>query len=103
MQSGQDAPSSRAIAVPRSTPKAFPIQPSAGNRAAATPSWPSEAQLLQAAQASLRSNPRRALALAREHEQRFPKGALAQEREVITIEALSQLGRADDARDRSDV
>jgi len=62
---------------------------------------PTEADLLQSAQAALRSNPGRALALAREHQRRFPNGALAQEREVIAIEALSKLGRTDDARSRA--
>jgi len=95
-------PSSQAPAVLRSAPKAPVIPPRSGSARTTTPSAPSEAQLLQAAQALLRNDPRRALALAREHERRFPNGALAQEREVITIEALGRLGRERDARARAD-
>jgi hypothetical protein len=62
----------------------------------------SEAQLLQRAQSALKDNPEGALALAREHRRRFPQGALAQEREVIMIEAMSRLGRIDEARKRSE-
>jgi hypothetical protein len=40
------------------------------------------------------------LSLTREHARRFPQGALAQEREVIAIEALSRLGRTEAARQR---
>jgi hypothetical protein len=69
---------------------------------AAQPSGPSEAELLAQAQAALRSNPAHALALTREHKRRFPGGVLAQEREVIAIEALSRLGREHEARGRAD-
>lgn len=62
----------------------------------------SEAELLQAAQSALRTNPRRALALVREHQRRFPRGALAQEREVIAIEALKRSGRAAEAGERAE-
>jgi hypothetical protein len=60
----------------------------------------SEISLLQAAKAALRDDPAAALALADRHARRFDAGALAQEREVIAIEALVALGRAADARDR---
>lgn len=61
-----------------------------------------EHQLLRAARAALERDPARALALTQEHKRRFPAGMLAQEREVIAIEALSRLGRSDDARSRAD-
>jgi hypothetical protein len=57
--------------------------------------------LLQDAQDALRSDPARALALANQHAQRAPRGALAQEREVIAIEALVKLGRRGEARQRA--
>ena len=69
----------------------------------ATPSQPaeSEAAFLERARATLATNPTRALALANLHRSRYPSGVLAQEREVIAIEALKRLGRADDAARRS--
>jgi hypothetical protein len=60
-----------------------------------------EAQLLERAQASLARRPAEALRLTREHEARFPRGALVQEREVIAIEALERLGRAGAAKARA--
>ena len=64
-------------------------------------SGPSESALLAQAQAALQSNPSRALALTREHKRRFPNGALAQEREVIAIEALKRMGDGESARKRA--
>jgi hypothetical protein len=61
----------------------------------------SEIALLDAAQDALPSDPAAALVLADRHAARFPHGALAQEREVIAIEAMSRLGRIDDARRRA--
>jgi hypothetical protein len=102
----QPPPESEPIATPE--PEASEVAPAPSvthvpKRGSDVPtsSGVSEADLLQSAQAALRSNPRRALALTREHRRRFPNGALAQEREVIAIEALSKLGRTDDARGRA--
>ncbi|MCC6215181.1 MAG: hypothetical protein IT376_09950 [Polyangiaceae bacterium] len=82
-----------------------PPQPQAGTSpsAAAKPanSGAAEVSLLATAQAALRSDPSRALALVSEHERRFPHGALVQEREVVRIEALRRLGKAGEARDRA--
>jgi hypothetical protein len=61
----------------------------------------SEVALLQSAQDALSSNPPAALSFAARHAARFPQGALAQEREVIAIEALLGLGRRDEARARA--
>jgi hypothetical protein len=61
-----------------------------------------EAALLEQARALLSRAPARALALTREHRRRFPHGALAEEREVITIEALKLLGRERAASDEAD-
>lgn len=80
-------------------------RPSAPKRAAPRPrahtaERHSEAELLERAQAALATRPKDALALTREHQRRFPRGLLVQEREVIAIEALSRLGqrRAADAK-----
>jgi hypothetical protein len=62
----------------------------------------SEAELLEQARSALRSDPSRALARANEHRSRFPGGALIQEREVIAIKALRQLGRASEADRRAE-
>jgi hypothetical protein len=60
-----------------------------------------EAALLQRAQAALARDPARALGLTQEHQRRFPHGSLAQEREVIAIEALERLGDERAARQRA--
>ena len=61
-----------------------------------------EVKLLQGAQGSLASDPAQTLALCAEHARRFPNGLMAQEREVLAIEALAQTGRMDEARARAD-
>ena len=66
------------------------------------PAQPSEAELLEQARSALKSDPARALARANEHRSRFPGGALVQEREVIAIKALRQLGRSAEADRRAD-
>jgi len=66
-----------------------------------SPPKDTEFSLLEQAQRALGGDPRRALDLADRDERQFPVGALAQEREVIAIEALAELGRADEARARA--
>ncbi|MBX3269039.1 MAG: hypothetical protein KF729_02190 [Sandaracinaceae bacterium] len=62
-----------------------------------------ELDVLRRSQDALRTDPSGALALAREHERRFgPAATLAQEREVVAIDALVRLGRSADARARAD-
>ncbi len=60
-----------------------------------------EVKLLQRAQDALRSRPAEALALADAHARRAPRGLLAEEREVIAIDALVRLGRTSEARNRA--
>lgn len=67
------------------------------------PSTDTEFSLLEQAQRALRSDPQRALELTVRDAKRHPSGALAQEREVIAIEALAKLGRIDEARARARV
>lgn len=73
--------------------------PPSAKRAAKLPgSLAEEAAALAAAQRALASSPANALALLREHATKFPRGALAEERYVFTIEALVALSRPADAR-----
>lgn len=60
-----------------------------------------ETTLLEQARAALRGRPATALELTHRHRARFPEGALAEEREVIAIEALERLGRKQAARARA--
>jgi len=60
-----------------------------------------EIQLLQRAQDALGGSPARALDLLNQHAARFPGAGLGQEREVIAVDALVRLGRADEARARA--
>jgi outer membrane protein assembly factor BamD (BamD/ComL family) len=50
----------------------------------------------------LAQNPKEALAKLEEHARRFPNGTLAQEREVMAIDALLRLGRRADAESRAE-
>ena len=61
-----------------------------------------ELVLVQKAQGALRSDPADALAAATEHLRQFPSGQLAQEREVVAIEALVALGRGEEAAARAE-
>lgn len=98
-----------ALAVPAepAAPAALPGE-SAASAKAPVPSKPlhaaapSEADLLEQARVALKSDPARALARANEHRQRFPGGALIQEREVIAIKALRALGRTSEADARAE-
>jgi hypothetical protein len=66
------------------------------------PAQLSEAELLEQARSALKADPARALLRANQHAARFPGGALVQEREVIAIKALRQLGRTAEADKRSE-
>jgi hypothetical protein len=92
------APSTSAVPVaPSGSPSAGSSHP---NGVSARPAE-SEAELLERARGALASSPARALALTEQHRTRFPSGVLAQEREVIAIEALKRLGRTDEAARRA--
>jgi hypothetical protein len=62
-----------------------------------------ETRLLDAAKSALAVRPAETRRLVDEHERRFPDGHLAQEREVIAIEALTRTGQQDEARARGAV
>jgi hypothetical protein len=88
----EDAP-----AKPSATATAGPTRTETGGaRSSVVP----EDQLLERARRALASDPNRALALTREHARTYPNGVLAQEREVIAIEALKRLGRSSEADSR---
>jgi hypothetical protein len=110
------APSDAPAAATPTAPVELPVEPAAApavsselpakrKRAsvprAATAPRPDEAALLRKAQAALQQSPARALELTRRHQASFPQGVLAQEREVIAIEALRRLGRHDAAQARA--
>jgi hypothetical protein len=61
---------------------------------------PSELRLLTRARDQLSKNPEQALASCRQHQRLYPNGQLAEEREVLLIEALSRLNRDREAGQR---
>jgi len=82
--------------VPQIAPA--PPQPSAAPTASAR-TLSDEMALLQEAQRELQAgHADRALALLREHEQRYAAGTLIEEREAARVLALCRLGRTDEAR-----
>ena len=97
--SAADPVPSGAAAEAASVASANTIAPSA--RKAPSPDAFSEAALLEQARHALSSAPATALALTAQHATRFPHGVLAQEREVIAIEALRRLHRTSEAERRA--
>lgn len=83
-------------------PASSETAPSAARPAIAPPFRPaeSEAEFLERARGALSQSPAAALSLANQHRARFPAGVLAEEREVIAIEALKRLGRTAEAERR---
>lgn len=61
---------------------------------------PSELGLLRDARLALHSSPAQALALTEQHRMLYPRGAMAQERELIAISALASMGRRSAALSR---
>lgn len=98
-------PASKPLAAPAPEPAAEPaaaVAPNQPVRPAKEPAavW-DEPQLIEKARKALAADPRRALALAQEHQRRFPVGALGVEREVIALEALARLGQTSEAKRRA--
>lgn len=79
-----------------------PVAPTAGTAKAGAGQrvTPSELALLTRARDALATNPERTLALCQQHQQAYPEGRLAQEREVLSIEALERLRRDTEAGQR---
>jgi hypothetical protein len=92
----------RAAATPTSSTSHKPPRVGSAGLVSELP-LPSEDELsvLRRAQESLAANPAQALALSGRHEREFTDGALAQEREVIAIDALLRLGRDAEAAARA--
>jgi hypothetical protein len=90
--------------LPTLAPSAQPRAKSAPPPAASAPeaAGESDLSLLRRAQGTLGSDPAGALALCGTHERTFPRSPYAQEREVMTIEALIRLGRRSEAESRAD-
>lgn len=59
-----------------------------------------EMRLVQEARSIVASQPAAALSLLDQHRQRYPQGALREEREAYAIEALHALGRTDEVERR---
>jgi hypothetical protein len=88
-------------AVSASAPSAGVGRAQAEPTATARDAQATEAQLLQRARAALASDPALALKLTQIHKARFAAGQLAQEREVIAIDALERLNRGAEAKQRA--
>ena len=104
------APRSAVVASPPpafSTPEVPPSEAPASSASATgaarsfanhSASGVAEVALLSRANLALKSDPAQALSLTAQHRQQFPTGNLAQERDVIAIEALLALGEIERAR-----
>jgi len=98
--SDEEAPADEAsVRLETSERRGYPV-PSARSTRPTVDALPAEAELLARAQRLVRSDPSAALRVVRSHAVRFPRSRLAEEREVLMIEALSRLGRDDAARRR---
>ncbi len=92
-----------ATSEPETSEEAEPTapEPAAPHKPTTARAKPSEASLLSQAQQALKKDPKRALALTREHKRLYPNGKLSQEREVIAIEALSRLDQKNRAQQKA--
>jgi hypothetical protein len=86
---------------PPSPPASAAVARSGGNGSVAEESIVAEARILERARGALAFDPSRTLEVCREHERQFPKGQLKEERELLELRALSQLGRYTLARERA--
>jgi hypothetical protein len=96
------APSATSTAAPPPSAEAPPEHPKAPAPSARATPPRSETVILGDAQKALATNPQATLRYCAEHAKHHPRGALSQEREVLTIEALVRLGRHAEARARAD-
>jgi hypothetical protein len=61
-----------------------------------------EVPLIDAGRSELATSPSRALATLETHRREFPRGQLAAEREFLAVQALVQMNRIEDAKQRAD-
>jgi hypothetical protein len=66
------------------------------------PNAGAELRMLTEAQDALPADPAKALAICNDAARRFPSGAFGQEREALAIQALTGLGKTDEAHKRAD-
>ena len=91
-----------AMVVQQPAVEGFPLDaPSAPAPATTSAQLELEEDLLERATRALRTDPQAALAVAEAHRRSYAAGRLAQEREVIAIQALAKLKRFDAARARA--
>ena len=95
-----------AVVVEPAPPLVKKLPATAAARATAHSAIPAAAEeelrLLERANEALAYSPAQALALAEQHQRRFPVSIMDQERELIAITALDRLGRAVEARTRAE-
>ncbi|MBX3192296.1 MAG: hypothetical protein KF819_35225 [Labilithrix sp.] len=84
------------VTAPKAVDAAAPASASAEARDPAE-----EMKLLRRAQDALASSPAEALARCEEHAKTYPRGGLAEEREVLAVDALLRLGRRSEAESRA--
>lgn len=91
-----------ASALPAASASAAPVEPRPAGADALRSDLAEERALLEMGRTALaRGNHDAALEATRRHERAFPRGRLSEERELIAIQALSGLGRRDEARTRA--
>jgi hypothetical protein len=98
---GTVAPPVEAPEKPAPSPAVAATGSVVASRSAPSIAKPSETELVGDARRALPGDASRALRLTSEHAKLYPRGALAEEREVIAIEALAALGRKGEARARA--
>jgi hypothetical protein len=92
-EAGPDARASR--------PEVAPMR-SVASAGSSAGSLDEEVALIARARSAVRSNPAEALELLRSHAQRYPRGKLVMERQLVEIEALQHAGRTQEARSRAE-
>jgi len=102
LEAAAPAPLESVAPTPSALPRGTQEKPGENQRSDVAAKRTGEAALLERARRALGSDPALSLALVRRHRSEFPNGVLRQEREVIGIEALRRLGRADEASRKAD-
>jgi hypothetical protein len=95
------SPEASVVSLPAPAPAPRPSTTTTTKVESVAPAPPEATLLSRAHNELLSGSPERALATTAEHARAYPRGALAQERDVIAIEALVKLGRRDEARRRA--
>lgn len=88
-----DVACSSPVTAPSAARRARPAHASVRSAAAKADAPEAELELLQQAQAALRSDPTLALERSDQHLRLYPRGVFSEEREMLAIEALQKLKR----------